>query len=65
VTPILFCPQTIIIFRESACWAANIPDWNVQGVPLPFREFVCALQVMEHLRRLHPGARIIFEEEPR
>lgn len=63
MTPILSTPRTIIIFREGSCWAANIPDWNAQGVPLPFREFVCALQVKEHLRRLHPGARIVFEEE--
>ena len=60
---ILPTPQTIIIFRIHSCWAANIPDWNAQSVPLPFQEWVCALQVKEHLRRLHPQARIIFEEE--
>lgn len=62
MTPLRSSPQTIIIFRSHSCWSANIPDWNVQDVPLPFREWVCALQVQEHLRRLHPGARIIFEE---
>lgn len=65
MTPILPAPRAITIFRAPACscWMADIPDWNAQSVPLPFREFVCALQVMEHLRRLHPGARIVFEEE--
>ncbi len=63
MTPILPTPQTITIFRAASCWMADIPDWNAQGVPLPFREWVCALQVKEHLRRLHPTARIIFEEE--
>lgn len=63
MVPILPTPQTIIIFRNHNCWAANIPDWNAFAVPLPFQEWVCALQVKEHLRRLHPTARIIFEEE--
>ena len=65
MTPILSSPRRIIIFRGHSCWLANIPDWNAQEVPLPFREFACALQVKEHLRRLHPHARIIFEEEVR
>ena len=65
MTPLRASPQTIIIFRSCSCWAANIPDWDAFEVPLPFQEWVCALQVIEHLRRLHPQARIIFEEEPR
>ncbi len=64
MVPILPTPQTITIFRGHSCWMANVPNWNTFEVPLPFREWVCALQVIEHLRRLHPGARIIFEEEP-
>lgn len=65
MTPILPTPQTITIYRGRSCWLANVPDWNAESVPLPFQEWVCALHVTEHLRRLHPTARIIFEEEPK
>lgn len=65
MVPLLSAPRTITIFRSRNCWAANIPDWDAFEVPLPFQEWVCALRVIEHLRRLHPTARIIFEEEPR
>lgn len=63
LVPLLPAPRSITIFRGHCCWLANIPDWNAHGVPLPFREFICALQVKEHLRVLHPQTRIIFEEE--
>ena len=58
-------PRTITIFRGYNCWLANVPDWNVQGLPLPFCAWVSALRVEEHLHHLHPTARIIFEEEAR
>lgn len=62
---VLPLPQTIIIWRGASCWMANVPDWKTYGVPLPFMECAPAAQVKEHLRRLHPNTRIVFEEEAR
>ena len=57
-------PGSITIWRGGNCWLASVPDWNAWGAPLPFSESAPAHEVEAHLRRLHPGARIIFEEEP-